>query len=176
MDCSLRKGGTRAPPRSPSRPLGPTAHGWRSGGGWWGMGVVNAAGERDGRSGRLRTQVQRRLGAPRAGAERLLKRTTDGDTVVPVAPPFAAARPRRRQGKRSTSVTTTSDTTSTTAGGPVDPTGTDAWKALDGIKQGFEPDLRGWFANEPGRAERYTFQAADLIVDLSKNLVTEEVL
>ena len=28
----------------------------------------------------------------------------------------------------------------------------------------------------PGRAERYTFQAADLTVDLSKNLVTEEIL
>ncbi|WP_066038953.1 glucose-6-phosphate isomerase [Herbiconiux solani] len=59
---------------------------------------------------------------------------------------------------------------------PIDPTATDAWKALEGIATGFEPDLRGWFAADAGRAETYTFQAADLTVDLSKNLVTEEIL
>jgi glucose-6-phosphate isomerase len=59
---------------------------------------------------------------------------------------------------------------------PVDPTTSDAWKALAAIADGFSPDLRGWFADEADRAERYTFQAADLTVDLSKNLVTEEIL
>src|SRR6185437_7409473 len=38
------------------------------------------------------------------------------------------------------------------------------------------PDLRAWFAEDPGRAERFTFALADLHVDLSKNLVTEEIL
>ncbi|MBF4573434.1 glucose-6-phosphate isomerase [Herbiconiux sp. VKM Ac-1786] len=59
---------------------------------------------------------------------------------------------------------------------PLDPTSTDAWKALLGTADGFEPDLRGWFAAEPDRAERYTFQAADLTVDLSKNLLTDDIL
>ncbi|MDY1005880.1 glucose-6-phosphate isomerase [Curtobacterium sp. CFBP9011] len=59
---------------------------------------------------------------------------------------------------------------------PVDPTSTAGWKQLDGIAAGFSPDLRGWFDADPGRAEKYTFQAADLTVDLSKGLVTEEVL
>jgi glucose-6-phosphate isomerase len=59
---------------------------------------------------------------------------------------------------------------------PVDPTSTAGWKQLDGIAAGFSPDLRGWFDADPGRAEKYTFQAADLTVDLSKGLVNEEVL
>ena len=59
---------------------------------------------------------------------------------------------------------------------PLDPTTTDDWKALGTIASGFAPDLRGWFASDASRAETYTFQAADLTVDLSKNLVTEEIL
>jgi glucose-6-phosphate isomerase len=59
---------------------------------------------------------------------------------------------------------------------PVDPTTSSAWQALDGLAEGFSPDLRGWFESDPGRAERWTFQAADLTVDLSKNLLTDEVL
>ncbi|MFD1721309.1 glucose-6-phosphate isomerase [Amnibacterium endophyticum] len=60
---------------------------------------------------------------------------------------------------------------------PVDPTTTRAWKALGAIvTDGFDPDLRGWFDADPQRAERYTLEAADLTVDLSKNLLTEEVL
>jgi glucose-6-phosphate isomerase len=59
---------------------------------------------------------------------------------------------------------------------PIDPTATEAWKALEGVASGFTPDLRGWFAAEGDRAERYTFQAADLTVDLSKNLLTDEIL
>ncbi|MDJ0336405.1 glucose-6-phosphate isomerase [Salinibacterium sp. G-O1] len=59
---------------------------------------------------------------------------------------------------------------------PIDPTSTDAWKQLAGIATDFSPDLRGWFDSDPSRAARYTFQAADLTVDLSKGLVTEEIL
>ena len=39
-----------------------------------------------------------------------------------------------------------------------------------------EPDLRAWFAQDADRARRFTFELADLHVDLSKNLVTDEVL
>lgn len=63
-----------------------------------------------------------------------------------------------------------------TESAPVDPTSTDAWKQLASIADGFTPDLRGWFATDPGRADRYTYQAADLTLDLSKNLLTEEIL
>ncbi|TFC03146.1 glucose-6-phosphate isomerase [Cryobacterium adonitolivorans] len=63
-----------------------------------------------------------------------------------------------------------------TASAPVDPTSTDAWKQLASIAGGFAPDLRGWFASDAGRADRYTFQAADLTIDLSKNLLTDEIL
>ncbi|HEY9251761.1 MAG TPA: glucose-6-phosphate isomerase [Nocardioides sp.] len=60
--------------------------------------------------------------------------------------------------------------------GPVDATTTDAWKALTELRAGFEPDLRSWFADDPGRASRFTFEAADLHVDLSKDLVTDDLL
>jgi glucose-6-phosphate isomerase len=63
-----------------------------------------------------------------------------------------------------------------TASAPVDPTSTNAWTTLTSIADGFSPDLRGWFAAEPGRADRYTFQAGDLTVDLSKNLLTDDIL
>ena len=63
-----------------------------------------------------------------------------------------------------------------TESAPVDPTSTTAWKQLSDIADGFTPDLRGWFDTDPTRAERYTFQAADLTVDLSKGLLTEEIL
>jgi len=59
---------------------------------------------------------------------------------------------------------------------PVDPTQTEAWKRLTSLADGFAPDLRGWFAADPGRAERLTFTAADLYVDLSKGLLDHDVL
>ncbi|WP_110590462.1 glucose-6-phosphate isomerase [Microbacterium suaedae] len=59
---------------------------------------------------------------------------------------------------------------------PVDPTSTAAWAELDAHRDGFAPDLRTWFANDPARAERLTLDLADLHVDLSKNLVTDEIL
>jgi glucose-6-phosphate isomerase len=59
---------------------------------------------------------------------------------------------------------------------PVDATSTEAWQRLTALADDFVPDLRGWFAADPGRVERLTFTAADLYVDLSKGLVTDEVL
>ncbi|MCM3780133.1 glucose-6-phosphate isomerase [Microbacterium hydrocarbonoxydans] len=59
---------------------------------------------------------------------------------------------------------------------PVDPTVTSAWSELRALRETFSPDLRGWFAEDPTRADRLSFPLADLHVDLSKNLVTDEVL
>lgn len=59
---------------------------------------------------------------------------------------------------------------------PVDPTSTAAWSRLRDRAGAFEPDLRGWFAADPGRAERLSFTAGDLFVDLSKALVDSPVL
>jgi len=44
------------------------------------------------------------------------------------------------------------------------------------LADGFTPDLRGWFKDDPGRATRFTFTAGDLIVDMSKNLITDEIV
>jgi len=60
--------------------------------------------------------------------------------------------------------------------GPVDPTSTTSWARLSELETNFAPDLRAWFDADPGRADRFTFNAADLHVDLSKGLVTDEVL
>jgi len=59
---------------------------------------------------------------------------------------------------------------------PVDPTATAAWEQLTELAASLEPDLRGWFADDPGRAERFSFTAADLYVDLSKNLIDDDIL
>jgi len=59
---------------------------------------------------------------------------------------------------------------------PVDPTTTPAWEKLTQLAADLQPDLRGWFATDPGRAERFSFTAADLYVDLSKNLVDDAVI
>jgi glucose-6-phosphate isomerase len=60
--------------------------------------------------------------------------------------------------------------------GPVDPTTTKAWATLTERREQLQPDLRGWFDQDPQRAEKLTFTAGDLHVDLSKNLVDEAVL
>lgn len=59
---------------------------------------------------------------------------------------------------------------------PVDATATSAWAELAAHQGGFAPDLRAWFDADPARAERLSFTLADLHVDLSKNLVTDEIL
>lgn len=59
---------------------------------------------------------------------------------------------------------------------PVDPSATTAWHEIDASADQLHPDLKGWFAADPQRAQRFTFQAGDLHVDLSKNLVTDQIL
>ena len=51
-----------------------------------------------------------------------------------------------------------------------------AWKELQALSEGFNPDLAEWFAKNPERATQLSFTAAQLHVDLSKNLLTEPVL
>jgi glucose-6-phosphate isomerase len=62
------------------------------------------------------------------------------------------------------------------AAAPVDPRTTAAWATLSGIADGFTPELRGWFADDPTRTERLTYVAGDLHVDLSRNLVDAKIL
>ncbi|WP_273651675.1 glucose-6-phosphate isomerase [Cellulomonas fimi] len=59
---------------------------------------------------------------------------------------------------------------------PIDATSTSAWQDLSAHEAELHADLRGWFAADPARAERLSFPLADLHVDLSKNLVTDETL
>ena len=59
---------------------------------------------------------------------------------------------------------------------PVDATTTAAWADLQVLRDAIVPDLRGWFAADPGRAEELTFDLADLRVDLSKNLINDDVV
>jgi glucose-6-phosphate isomerase len=56
---------------------------------------------------------------------------------------------------------------------PIDATSTSAWAELTAARDGFSPDLRAWFATDPGRVERLSLELADLHVDLSKNLITD---
>ncbi|PWN04059.1 glucose-6-phosphate isomerase [Nocardioides silvaticus] len=58
----------------------------------------------------------------------------------------------------------------------VDPTTTPAWARLTELAARGTPDLRQVFADDPGRVDRFTFAAADLHVDLSKNLVDDDVV
>ena len=59
---------------------------------------------------------------------------------------------------------------------PVDATTTEAWADLKVLKDALVPDLRGWFEADPHRAEELTFDLADLRVDLSKNLINEDIV
>lgn len=59
---------------------------------------------------------------------------------------------------------------------PIDATTTTAWQELSAHESTLSPDLRGWFAADPERAARLTLPLADLTVDLSKNLVTDETV
>ena len=59
---------------------------------------------------------------------------------------------------------------------PIDATTTAAWTELTALSESLVPDLRGWFAADPGRVDRLSFELADLRVDLSKNLVTDEIV
>ena len=59
---------------------------------------------------------------------------------------------------------------------PVDPTSTAAWTELKRLHDDLEPDLRAWFADNPRRAQGFSYTAGDLFVDLSKNLITTDVV
>ena len=59
---------------------------------------------------------------------------------------------------------------------PADATATAAWADLLELKQNLRPDLRAWFADEPARARDFSFQLADLHLDLSKNLINHDVV
>ncbi|MGI8523953.1 MAG: glucose-6-phosphate isomerase [Nocardioides sp.] len=59
---------------------------------------------------------------------------------------------------------------------PVDPRSTAAWSQLSEIAADFAPDLRAWFDADPDRVGRLTFGAGDLVVDLSKGLVDDDIL
>ncbi|MEU6097935.1 glucose-6-phosphate isomerase [Streptomyces sp. NPDC047079] len=52
------------------------------------------------------------------------------------------------------------------------------WTALEDHRAGplLHPDLREFFDRDPGRAERYTVRVGDLLIDYSKNLITDETL
>lgn len=58
----------------------------------------------------------------------------------------------------------------------IDPVTTAAWAKLAAHQESSTPDLRAWFEADPQRAQKLSFKAADLHVDLSKNLITEETL
>jgi glucose-6-phosphate isomerase len=58
---------------------------------------------------------------------------------------------------------------------PTDATTTEAWGRLQQLADR-KVDLRQAFDADPQRAERFSHDAADLFVDLSKNLVDDEVL
>ena len=61
--------------------------------------------------------------------------------------------------------------------GVVDPSTTDAWRALEGRSQTFDQlTLRGLFADDAARVERMTLPVGDLVVDLSKHRVDEAVM
>ena len=59
---------------------------------------------------------------------------------------------------------------------PVDPTTTKAWQRLEEHDGMLDKGLREAFAEDPDRAKKLSFEAADLFVDLSKNLVSEETV
>lgn len=58
----------------------------------------------------------------------------------------------------------------------IDPTTTSAWSALSAHHKALTPNLRDWFAADPARAEKFSFTADKLHVDLSKNLITSETV
>ena len=58
----------------------------------------------------------------------------------------------------------------------IDPTTTSAWSALSAHHKSLTPNLSEWFAADPERAQKFSFTADELHVDLSKNLITSETV
>ena len=62
---------------------------------------------------------------------------------------------------------------------PIDATQTPEWTALKAHYEALQNEgisLKGWFASDPQRVEKLTFDVNDLRFDLSKNLVTDETV
>ena len=59
---------------------------------------------------------------------------------------------------------------------PIAPNTTEAWTRLQQLEQEMSPDLRSWFESDRQRVEKFTHIAGDLYVDLSKNLINEDVV
>ena len=62
---------------------------------------------------------------------------------------------------------------------PIDATQTEAWAALKAHYEALQRDgisLKDWFAADPERVEKLTFDVNDLRFDLSKNLMTDETV
>ncbi|PJM74019.1 glucose-6-phosphate isomerase [Bifidobacterium primatium] len=62
---------------------------------------------------------------------------------------------------------------------PIDATSTPAWAALQKHYDELQAegiDLKKWFADDPDRVKKLSFEAGDLHFDLSKNLITDETL
>ncbi len=58
----------------------------------------------------------------------------------------------------------------------INPTGTVAWKKLENIYKGFEgAHMKELFANDAGRFDKYSLKFGDILLDYSKNLVSDEV-
>ncbi len=62
---------------------------------------------------------------------------------------------------------------------PIDATGTPAWAALQKHYDEMTSagvDLKGWFAADPDRVSKLSFDMGEFHIDLSKNLVTDETM
>lgn len=51
-----------------------------------------------------------------------------------------------------------------------------AWEGLGQHQRSLDFDLRGLFESDPGRAQRFSLEVADLRVDFSKNLITDQTV
>ncbi|MFC5370421.1 glucose-6-phosphate isomerase [Arcanobacterium bovis] len=58
---------------------------------------------------------------------------------------------------------------------PIDATQTPAWAKLAKLRDELRVDFRTWFETDPERAERHSYQAGELFVDLSKSYITDEI-
>ncbi|MDD7464759.1 MAG: glucose-6-phosphate isomerase [Actinomycetaceae bacterium] len=57
----------------------------------------------------------------------------------------------------------------------VDATQTPAWAWLGQLRDSLNVDFRSWFAADPERAQRLSFRAGDLFVDMSKTYLTDDI-
>src|SRR6476646_8181658 len=59
----------------------------------------------------------------------------------------------------------------------VNPTTTNAWKSLKDHKQKMgSTEMKDLFSKDPNRFEKYSYKLNDIVVDLSKNIITDETV